>query len=326
MVKYANPFILYTMKTILPTSYKLLGALTAAATAFIGSAFAQDSIVNFQFDDTNGAYLGGSNASQAADSGAGGAWSSGVGRVQNGKLNYGYSQNWRFTSGTGVNYVDQAAGTTGYRSYVLTTALDGTTHTTYDYEIVIPNYDVRQNWDAANTSAAGKGVQFELRSNGNSETVTLGFQTTSGGGVQAFANSTTGSFAGLAGSGFGASDTPVRFGNSGVNNPGISLKISGDLSSGAWTAYAKDTNNDTYVQVQTGTNLTSIASLRIASKNPSVNSWGGGDVWLRDPVVAGDYFSIDSITLDATAVPEPQTLALIAGFLAFGYVMVRRRK
>lgn len=327
MVKCALPFILHTMKTLLPTSYKLLGALTAAATAFVGSAFAQDSIVNFQFGDQNGYYLGGNNANQVVDASAGGAWNSGVGRVQNGKLNYGYAKDWRFTSGSaGINYVDQAAGTTGYRSYVLTTAIDGTTHTTYDYEIVIPNYDLRRQWDTNNASAANKGILFELRSNGDTETVTLGFQTTSGNGVQAFANSTTGSFAGLAGNGFGASGTPVRFGNSSANNPGISLKISGDLSAGTWTAYAKDTNNNNYVQVQTGTNLTSIASLRLASKSPAINSWGGGDVWLRDPIVAGDYLSLDSLTLSATAVPEPQTLALIAGFLALGCVMVRRCK
>lgn len=309
--------------------HTLLSAV-ATATLTTASLFAQDSIIDFQFSGSNGAYLGGSNASQAVDAavslGGGGTWSSAVARIQNGKLNYGYTNSWILENPAGSNkgYFDQGTGTTGYRNYELSSGLTATSHSTYELEVVIPNYDIRRNWDS-NSSAAGKGIQFELKN--STETVTLGFQTSGTNGVQAFANSTSGGFQGLAGGNFGATgNTPVRFGSSSANNPGISLKITGDLTAGTWAAYAKDTNNNTYVEVQTGTGLTSIDTFRMAAKSPAVNSWGGETVWAEDPRGKGDHFLIDAITLSATAVPESSTYALLAGSLALCYVALRRRK
>lgn len=306
--------------------------LSLALLASASSALAQTSIVDYQFNDTNGAYLGGTNASQIQDAGTiKGSWNNGVqARVQSGKLNYGYTANWRGSTGTTL-YVDQGAGTRGHREYTLTSGLTNTSYSTYTFEIVIPTFDIRQNWDSSNTSDAGKGIQFTLRNLAQTEEVVVGYQTTSGGGVQAFNNSEGGSFGGLNGSAFDTDNdantkTPSRFGGS--NNPGISLKITGDLTDGSWTAYAGDTNHG-YSVIQSGTGLSDIASMRIAAKSPSLGSWGGvaGGPWTTDPITSGDYFNIDSLTLTANAiVPEPQTISLIAGVLALGYVMIRRRK
>lgn len=302
------------------------------AVAMLASALSlsaqEDSIINYQFEDANGAYLGGAFGTQVVDSGAGGTWDAGVGRVNDGSLTYGYLANWRFetASGSGRNYVDQGSGPTGgFRGYTLNSALTASSHTTYALEVVIPRYDIRRNWDPGAPSASGKGVQFELRNADGSETVMLGFQTSGGGGVQAFANSTSGTFATLNGSAFGTERTPVRFANSSANNPGISLRISGDLSTGNWAAFAKDTNNDDYVEVQGGSGFHSIGFFRIAARSPAENSWGGGTVWDATPPVNGDFFRFDAITLDATPVPEVSTFALFAGILALAYVAKRRR-
>ena len=318
------------MKIMNPLYTYIRNAFAVISAAGI-STLSAVSVIDYQFNDTNGAYLGGSNASQAADAGSiGGTWNFGVSaRTQNGKLNYGYTANWRGSTGT-THPVDQAAGTTFYRELTLNSGLSAAGYTTYAFEIIVPTFDIRQNWDAANTSDAGKGIQFSLRNAAKDTEVIVGYQTTSGGGVQAFNSYGTGTFAGLNGSAFdndgdAGTKTPSRFG--GGTNPGISLKIEGDLSTGAFSAYAGDDNHG-YTLIQNGTGLTDIGSLRIAAKSPSVGSWGGvtGGPWDQSPTVNGDYFQIDSLTLSATAVPEPQTMALIAGILALGYVMVRRRK
>lgn len=41
--------------------------------------------------------------------------------------------------------------------------------------------------------------------------------------------------------------------------------------------------------------------------------------------VSDGFIQLDALTFTATAVPEPSTYAIIAGFLAFGFVAVRRR-
>ena len=56
---------------------------------------------------------------------------------------------------------------------------------------------------------------------------------------------------------------------------------------------------------------------RFASKEATTLGSGG------TPVAAGTYASY--LQLDATAIPEPATYALLGGLLALGYVMVRRR-
>lgn len=290
-------------------------------------------IMNFQFNDTNGAYLGGGNSSQVVDAGTvKGTWNNGVqARVQNGNLNYGYTSSWRGATTT-THPLDQGTGTRFYREYTLNSALSTSTgYSTYTYEVVIPTFDIRQNWDNVNSSDAGKGIQFSLRNAAQDLEVIVGYQTITNGGVQAFNSYGTGTFQGLQGNAFDtdndtATKTPSRFG--GGTNPGISLKIEGDLSDGSWTASAGDSNHG-YTVLQSGTGLSDIASLRIAAKVPTLGSWGGvaGGPWDQTTTVNGDYFHIDSFTLAAAAVvPEPGTFALIAGFLAFSFVAIRRRK
>ncbi len=314
-------------------------ALATLATASL--ALAQTTIADWQFNDSDtspvGSTLGGGSANQVAQGGSdtGGSWNFGGVRQQNGTGNFGYTSFYKYTT------VDSGANATqAYRAFTLGTTLTDTTHTTYSLEMHLPKWDLRKNWDPNGVSPTGKGIYLSVRASNNDEAI-VGFETQGTNGVRVFSNKAgtngvTGTFASLNGGSLkgtqtaSTASTPVRFANSGANNPGISLKIEGDLSTGAWSTYAKDTNHDEWVLVNTGGNLTSIAALRYASKSPSQGSWGGaGSGQTTDPTVngtLGDYMEIDYITLSASAIPEPQTMALISGFLALGYVMVRRRK
>jgi hypothetical protein len=62
-------------------------------------------------------------------------------------------------------------------------------------DIDLSKWDLRQNWDPANDSAAAKGIQFGLRGAGNDAQV--GFDTQGTTGFRAFATGTGAAFSGL---------------------------------------------------------------------------------------------------------------------------------
>jgi hypothetical protein len=293
--------------------FKIL--LPAVCVANLATAQA---LVDYQFNDTNGGDV--NDPTEVANSGSesDAAWNFGVGKVQNGNLNYGYTSSFKF------NQVDLSAGTIAYRKLEFTDSLTTSDMTQYSFTVDFAKWDLRQNWDPNNDSDTNKGIQISL--DGNGASATFGFTTNAGGGFRAFSQGAGSTFTQVNGGDF---TTQLNR----YEDLGGVLQINGDLSTGLWSAQAKD--GEAGAEWQTlgnGTGLTTIASITLAARTPTAGSWGGSSSGAVAPDVdatvsgqAGDYLMIDSLVL--TAVPEPSSYALLAGMLALASrVMVRRRQ
>jgi arylsulfatase A-like enzyme len=258
--------------------------------------------VDYQFEDPNG-----TQSNVAINNGASAAsWNFPTGQTQNGNLNYGYSQYYKWTQ------VDQGAGTLAYRTLAFADALGTETTsdmTQYSFTVDFAKWDLRQNWDANNASAGDKGIQITLDSTsaGGDNQAVVGFKTQGATGFHAYSQGQGSSFAQAGGSTFdtdgdGSVSSLVRY-----EATGGLLQINGDLSAGTWSAQAKTGEDGAdWVTLGNGTGLTSISSIVLAAKSPAAGSWGGGDagdVYDGDATAggtAGDYMWIDSITLSNT--------------------------
>ena len=112
----------------------------------------------------------------------------------------------------------------------------------------------------------------------------------------------------------------------------LTLEIRGNLQSGNWTSwYSLGVNGNnsasdsiTYTQIGSGSGLTSIQGIQLKLTNgDNAIGWGTPSLGGNQP---GAWATLDYMSLNVAAVPEPSTYALLTGFAAFIFVAIRRRR
>lgn len=149
---------------------------------FVASLASGQALVDYQFNETSGFDVNDPAEVINAGSENDAAWNFGVGRVQNGNLNYGYTSSFKFAT------VDTNAGTTAFRTLAFSDDLTTADMTAYSLTIDFAGWDLRRDWDD-NASASDKGIQIALVGDGGSATVafttygTAGFRALSDGEI-----------------------------------------------------------------------------------------------------------------------------------------------
>jgi len=300
------------------------------------AALSAVSVVTYDFNDANGTNL---NAAANSGSDNSAAWSNGGAQTQtrgsnSGHLNIGYTHyyngafNGALTTGT--------ASADVYRSLDIAD-LDSSNTSTFKFTVVLDAWQL----NAGNTdSSNGRGLLFQLRNGaGNNALVALKGATNNGGASyfgQAYSQGagTIGAegFKGTT-SGVGVTSTSWLTQNDSQDTKDLTLEISGDLTTGAWTSRASvsgpnadNTNNSALVWtdlVQNGTGLTAITDLQMRIMQGDTPGWGSTPATGNQP---RNWVTLDYISLEATAVPEPSTYALLLGFASFLFIAIKRRK
>lgn len=294
------------------------------------------SVFVYDFNDTNGTQL---NAVSNSGSDSTAAWNNGGAQTQtrgsnSGHLNIGYTHyyngpfNGALATGTATSDV--------YRTLDFAD-LDSSNTSTFKFTLVIDAWQL----NAGNTAGSnGRGVLFQLRNGtGNNAIVALKGATNNGGDTyfgQAYSQAGgTVSAEGFKGttSNVGATSTSWLTQADSSDTKDLTLEISGDLSTGEWTSRASvsgpnadNANNSSLVWtnlVESGTGLTSLTDLQMRVMQGDTPGWGSTPASSNQP---RNWVTLDYLSLEATAVPEPSTYALLIGFISFLTIAIRKRK
>ena len=292
-------------------------------------------VFNFNFNDTNGTAL---NAASAGP-GSSASFNNGGAQLQtrggnSGHANIGYTH-WYHNNKTPFNRALETGTATGnvFRT-IENISVDS--DSTWTFTAVIDAWQL----GATNTAFSnGRGLQFQVRSsNGNQAVIGL----KAGESANKFGQVYSNHGGTVSGSGFTGHTAGVNYqntnwltGNAASDNKDLTMEITGDTSTGAWSARLSTSGSNTdngeraglvWTDLETaGAGLFSIADVQmvmLAGDNPSAG-WGNEPVGNNNP---RNWVTLDSLSLSAEPVPEPSTYALLAGFAAFLFVAIRKRK
>lgn len=269
------------------------------------------------FNDANGTALNDTGAAYGTWD-FGGAQTSTRG-TNSGHLNVGYTHFYKgaFNNNDGVAQIN-----TGnvFRRLTLTDAV--TQGGAFTFTVV---YD---SWQLNDAKTAGMGLGFSLE-NGNGNGAMVALKSGTGSFSSAYSQglgSVTGDYTGNS-SGIGLSNNFYLTGNN-ANEKDLTLQVNGDLSTGAWSArMSLDSNHDnsavdtlSWTALGSGTGLTAITGIQLRTMNGG-GSWGsataGNDT--------DNWVTVDNVSLDVAAVPEPSASPLFMGLIACTLVVLRRR-
>lgn len=271
------------------------------------------------FNDANGTSL---NATGAAY----GTWDYGGAQTNtrgsnSGHLNVGYTHYYKGVFNNNADPVVAQINTGNvFRRFTLSDAV--TQGAAFTFTVV---YD---SWQLNDAKTAGMGLGFALE-NGNGNSAMVALKSGSGSFSTAYSQgqgAVSGSYAGST-SGIGLSNAFYLTGNN-ANEKDLTLQVNGDLSTGAWSArMSLDSNHDntavdtlTWTDLGSGTGLTSITGIQMRVMNGG-GSWGSATAG-ND---SDNWVTVDNISLDVAAVPEPSASPLFMGLIACSLVVLRRR-
>ncbi len=275
---------------------RLAQFVTATLMAFlIASASSADILLeDWQFNDTAGTAL---NA-VANDGTVGTSWNSGGPRTQNGALNVGDTNFWKWNAGSGNKF----------RSAEFATSLTSGTYV-FEYRV--------QDWNLGGTDEVGdtnNGVRFNVGT--ASDYAQLRFE------VSQNTSDIRGRVTGSGGTNDGSA-TQFQYGSNDVNtrNNFITLQLTADLDSGDWSARTRAGSTNAWTDLTTdGSGLTEISRLQFVVQG-GTNGWEyGGTGGTSTEYVTLDYTTLSQLT----AVPEPGTSLVLLS--ALGCFAFRRRR
>ena len=260
-----------------------------AATLLVAGSYA-DVLEDWQFNDANGTPLISVNNSGTV----GTSWDYGGPQVQNGNLNIGDTQYWKWDPGSG----------TTYRTASFTALTSG--QVTFEYVIA--------DWDLAGTDGLGvanNGIKFNFGSAANGS-AQLEFEVAQAGSNDIRVRSQGSNNGGLSGT-----DAQNQLGGLNLTNTAsVTVQLNADLDTGDWSTQV-DFGNGFVDLVTDGTGMTSVDRIQLIV-DASNGTWEYGGV----NGTATEFIKIDSVSL--TQIPEPATLGLIAAF-GGGILFIRRR-